>query len=139
MEITLSSPESLWARLTKRLTSYATVGFTTFLVDLSLIWLFVWWFKITEPFAIGIAFLIAFHINYVLLRCWVYRKSQEKMPKTYTYFITLAIAVTFILPTLVVWFENLFGLDMFIARVTVGTLLGSVGFLFNTFFNFKLL
>jgi putative flippase GtrA len=137
MEVTQSSNESLWKRLTKRFSSYTSVGTATFLLDLFLIWLFVMLFDITEPIAIGIAFLTAFHINYFLLRFWVYRKSKEKMPKTYAYFITLAVAVTFMLPTLVIWFENWFGLEMFAARVVVGCLLGLIGFSFNTFFNFK--
>lgn len=137
MEITQSSDNTLWQRLWARFSSYTSVGFATFLLDLAFIWLFVWFFEIREPFAIGIAFLIAFHINYVLLRFWVYQKSKEKMPKTYTYFVTLAIAVTFLLPTLVTWLENLLDLEMFTARVLVGSLLGLIGFSFNTFFNFK--
>lgn len=137
MTVTSSSSQSLLKRLTNRFSSYTTVGTATFIFDLFLIWLLVWWFGITEPLAIGVAFLIAFHINYALLRFWVYRHSQEKMPKTYAYFITLAVAVTFILPTLVTYFEQWFGLDMFVARVVVGCLLGLIGFSFNTFFNFK--
>jgi len=139
MNVTPSSHESILNRFVSRLSSYSVVGFSTFLIDLSLIWVFVNLVKLSEPIALGAAFLIAFHINYLVLRLWVYRKTLEKVPRTYTYFVTLAIAVTFIIPTMVVWFESLFGLEMFTSRILVATLLGMIGFSFNTFFNFRVL
>lgn len=137
MQLTQSSNESFWKRLIARFSSYTSVGVSTFLFDLALIWFFVIIFGITEPFAIGVAFLIAVHLNYTILRFWVYRKTPEKMPRTYTYFLTLAIGATFIIPTLVTWFEATLGLDMFLARVIVGGIIGLIGFAFNTFLNFR--
>jgi len=138
MTLTSSSSQPLWKRLIDRFGAYTAVGFTTFLIDLALIWILVH-FGIPESLAIGSAFLIAVHLNYATLRLWVYRKSQERNVRTYTYFVTLAIVVSGIIPMFVHWFQTWFGLEMFTARIIVAMILGLIGFSFNTFFNFRLL
>jgi len=139
MDIASSSGAPPFVRLFERFSSYIVVGFSTFLFDLSLIWLFINKLNVSESTAISIAFLIAVHINYTALRYWVYQKTHEQLPRTYTYFITLALSSAVILPSLVVWCQQMLGVEMFKARVIVAAVLGTIGFLFNTFFNFKLL
>jgi putative flippase GtrA len=139
MSVIPSSTDPWWQRLINRFGAYTTVGFTTFLIDLALIWIFINLLHIRESLAIGAAFLIAVHLNYAALRWWVYRKTHERNTRTYSYFVTLAIIVSFIIPTLVGWFEVWFDLEMFTARIIVAMILGLIGFSFNTLFNFRLL
>ncbi len=139
MEITSSSEKSFLERMTNRFSSYTAVGISTFVFDLILIGVLVSVFDVTEPLAIGAAFLIAVHINYTILRLWVYRASPEKLPRTYIYFMIFALAFTFIIPTIVMWLSSNFAIDIFYGRIAMGGINGLVGFLFNTFLNFRLL
>lgn len=139
MLITASSNQSFIRRFITRLTSYSYVGVSTFLFDLALIWLFTVFIDITQPVAIGVAFFIAVHVNYLILRFYTYRKTPEKMAKTYVYFMFFALAMSLVIPTMVLWMTNLFDLEVFVARIAIAGFIGLLSFLFNTFFNFKFL
>ena len=139
MSVIPSSDAPLWKRVIQQLSSYTSVGTGTFLFDLTFLWLLLFVFKITEPLAIGVAFLVAVHINYTILRLWTYRKSPEKLPRTYLYFIVFALIMTFLIPTLVEWLNTTFGLEVMVARIAVGTIIGLISFIYNSLLNFKLL
>lgn len=137
MGITPSSDKPFWKRMVKQLGSYSVVGTTTLILDLTLLWVLLFVFDITEPLAIGAAFLIAVHINYVALNFWTYKYSLEKVSKTYSYFLTVALALTFIIPFVVIWLSQTFTLDIMLTRITVGAIIGVLSFFFNSFVNFK--
>lgn len=120
-----------------RFREYATVGLSTFVLDMVLIIMFVHFLNVPQSIAIGAAFLIAVNTNYLLQHFWVYKHSHETPQRTYPYFISLALLATLLIPTLVMIVEDATGLSMLTARVIVGGALGVFGFCFNTFFNFK--
>lgn len=139
MTITDSSSAPLRNRLSKRFFFYSLAGTSTFALDLLLVWLLISGFGVKEGVAVMIGFLIGVHINYTLQRFWVYNHTQEKLPKTYTYFISASLFFAFILPWLVWWLKILLDVDLLVARIFAGAIIGACGFLFNTFLNFKFL
>lgn len=139
MSLTESSGKSLWLRLVERFGEYTIVGVGTFLVDLALLASFIYLLSINEPLAIGVAFFISVHLNYFILQRWVYKGSKEAPPRTYFYFILLATAMTFAIPALVIWAQDISGWNILLLRMLVGGAIGIFGFCFNTFFNFRLL
>lgn len=139
MHTTRSSAKPLWYRLLVRAGEYTTTGAGTFLVDLALVWLLLTIFTIDESLAIGIGFILAMHLNYLAQRFWVFRESPESMGRTYSYFIIFAGAGAAVIPALVELTQQQTDLELFSARIIVGTFIGIIGFTFNTFFNFKCL
>ncbi len=137
MAITPSSEKPFRTRLLEQLGSYSVVGTTTFLLDLALLSVLLFMFDITQPFAIGAAFLVAVHINYVALNFWTYKHSLEKVSRTYLYFIIVALALSFLIPIIVIWLSVTFSYSVMTMRIIVGVIIGIMSFFFNSFLNFK--
>lgn len=139
MEVTPSSDASFLTRLCRRFSSYTAVGVGTFAFDLVLLWVFLSFFAIDEAWAIGVAFLVSVHINYLILRFSVYRKSTEKVQRTYPIFIIVALLFSFIIPHFVIWLNELLGLNLLLSRILIAAVIGTASFAINTFLNFKFL
>lgn len=139
MDITPSSDSPFLTRFYRRFGSYTMVGVGTFLFDLLLLWIFLTVFAVPEARAIGVAFFISVHINYIILRFWVYSKTSEKVPRTYLFFIVVAILFSFLIPHFVIWLNELLELNLLLSRILIAAVIGTVSFLINTFLNFKFL
>ncbi len=137
MGITPSSDKPFRKRLVEQLSSYSVVGVTTFILDLALLSVLLFMFDITQPFAIGAAFLIAVHINYISLNFWTYKHSLERVSRTYLYFIVVALTLSFLIPVLVIWLSETFEYEIMTMRIIVGAIIGILSFFFNSFLNFK--
>lgn len=139
MHTTPSSKKPIAQRIALRLGEYTTTGVGTFALDLLIVWFLLYEVQLNESLAIALGFLIAMNLNYLAQRQWVYKESPESTRRTYTYFIILACAGAAAIPVMVELTQSVTNLELLPARIIVGTLIGIIGFTFNTFFNFKFL
>jgi len=137
MGITRSSDKPFLKRLVGQLGSYTVVGTTTFILDLALLWILLFVLDITQPLAIGAAFLVAVHVNYTALNFWTYKYSLEKVSRTYLNFLIVALTLAFIIPFLVIWLSETYAFNVMTMRIIVGGVIGIMSFFFNSFINFK--
>ncbi len=129
----------LLKRLLKRGSKYATVGFATFLLDLGIVAVLTAYTKFPYTISIAVGFLIAVSINFVISYHWVYAGTARRFHHGYALFICLALGGAIFISTGTVWLAESFGLSILIARLLIGGIVGVTNFLFNTFFNFRLL
>lgn len=126
-------------RLARRAIGYSSVGMSTFALDLSIVAVAHHWFAMPFPAAVAIGFLVGISINYAICYHVIYHGTEQKFLLGFLFFVGIAlIGVTLVTSAVVVLVER-FGIALLLARVLVGAVTGSVNFLINTFFNFKML
>lgn len=121
----------------KRFGRYAIVGVSTFLLDLGMLYAAVSLIGIPYYISTPCSFLIAISINYALSRHFVFSGTYRSWSHGYTYFALVALAGAAATTSLVaglVWF---FGLYYIFARIIVAGIVGMGNYLFNLYFNFK--
>jgi putative flippase GtrA len=121
----------------KRFIKYFSIGFSTFLFDLFLIFLIVELFGVDDVLAAGIAFLIAVTVNYFFLRRYAFSETREGVAKTYTFFIVMATVGFFSITGLMYLFVKVLEINYLFSRAFIASMVGAVGYLINIFFNFK--
>lgn len=128
-------------RITKkgiiRALKYFSVGASTFLFDLLLLFIFVDYFGMGEVGAAGIAFLIAVTINYFISRKFVFAETERKAMSGYMIFIGFAglgfVAVTSLMYLCVEVLEY----NYLVSRIIIAAFVGIWNYLNNLYFNFK--
>ncbi len=129
----------LLKRLLKRGSKYATVGFATFLLDLGIVAILTTYTELPYTISIAIGFLVAVSINFAISYHWVYAGTARRFHHGYALFICLALGGAIFISTGTVWLVESFGFSIIVARLLLGGIVGVTNFLFNTFFNFRLL
>ncbi len=127
----------LWQPTVFRFLRYTLVGGSTFLFDLALLYLITTYAGVPYYLATPGAFLVAVSINYLVSRRFVFRGTERGHALGYSYFITAALggaAVTTLGVTLLVTYV---GLYFMLARILIALLVGTMNYLFNLFYNFK--
>lgn len=112
------------------------MGISTFLIDLSLVFLFTH-LGVPEAIAVGLGFFIGVSINFYLSYHYVFKGTTRKQSTGYIFFLSIAaLGILVIVPgTLLV--KELLGVNLYIARIMVAGNVGMVNFLLNNFLNFK--
>lgn len=126
-------------RLLRRGSKYATVGLATFLLDLGIVAILTTYTKLPYTISIAIGFLIAVSINFTISYHWVYAGTARRFHHGYVLFICLALGGAIFISVGTVWLVESFGFPILVARLLIGGIVGVTNFLFNTFFNFRLL
>jgi putative flippase GtrA len=120
-----------------RFFKYSSVGVSTFLLDLLMLYIFVSFFQINYIIATGLAFLVAVSINYIVSRKLVFNKTETFFTKGYIKFITIAtIGVTLTLGGMYI-LVTIVGIYYLLARCFISALVGMGNYLFNLYYNFK--
>lgn len=121
----------------QRFLKYSTVGTTTFLFDLFLLWLFTDVMAINYLLAAGVAFVVAVSINYVLSRRYVFRDSLRSVGSGYVNFLLIAgMGLLFVVGGMYVLVE-FFVLPFMAARVVIAAVTGFWNYLMNLYVNFS--
>ena len=115
------------------------VGFATFLLDLGILFTLVKFTAVPYSFAVAIGFLIGVSINFSISYYWVYAGTTRRFHHGYFLFLIVAIIGAFVITISTSWLVEVFALPLLVARVMVGGVVGVIGFLLNTFLNFRLL
>ena len=120
-----------------RFLRYTLVGGGTFGFDLLLLYVVTEYLGVPYYVATAGAFLVAVSINYFISRRFVFKGTQRSLHGGYLYFITLALAGAAITTAGVALLVTYVGLYYMVARVLVAFIVGTINYLSNLFFNFR--
>ena len=123
----------------RRFTQYSTVGVSTFALDLLLIYCFTTYLGMGTAAAVGLGFAIAITVNFLCSYYWVYRGTDRDTLSGYLIFVTLATLGLSIVLTGTLLLQQLFGMNIYLARSIVAGIVGLANFVINTFFNFRMI
>ena len=93
----------------------------------------------TFSVSLTIGFGIGVTVNFLLQYFVVYAGTPQRFLTGYGFFVTLAIVNLFIMVHGAWFLYETMGVPFLAARLAIGSVTGSINFLLNTFFNFKLL
>ena len=120
-----------------RFVRYTAIGTLTFLFDLGMLYVAVSWLGVAYYVATPLSFLVAVSGNYALSRQLVFAGTERSWHGGYTFFIVAALLGASITTLLVAFLVSYFGLYFLTARVLVAVVVGVANYLFNLYFNFK--
>lgn len=120
-----------------RFCKYSSVGVSTFLFDLVLLYALVEFFQVQYLIATGAAFIIAITINYSLSRCFVFSETVRPIRSGYIIFLLIAGMGLVWVTGLMYLFVGVFGAPLLISRVIVAGIVGMWNYLMNLYLNFK--
>ncbi|MBM3271673.1 GtrA family protein [Candidatus Kaiserbacteria bacterium] len=121
----------------KRFARYASVGVSTFLLDLALIYAAVTYLHAPYAPAVFVSFLIAVSCNYALSRAHVFKGSERKWHHGYASFMGVALIAASVTTGLATALVSLLGVQFLVARTIIAGLVGMGNYLFNLYVNFK--
>lgn len=122
----------------RRFSRYASVGVSTFLFDLGILYIAVTGFGVAYYVATPIAFLIAVSINYAVSRSYVFRGTTRVWSHGYIYFLCVAGIGVIATTTLVAFLVSFLALHYLFARVLVAGIVGFANYFFNLYVNFNI-
>ncbi|MEK7639454.1 MAG: GtrA family protein [Patescibacteria group bacterium] len=125
-------------RLSKRFIKYTTVGTGTYLFDVFLIYLFRTFGHLPDGTAVALGFIIAVSVNFLFSYFWVFQGTRRTKLLGYAYFVGLATIGLFIIVNGTLYLHQNLNLNLYLARTIIAGLVGTMNFLINTFFNFKM-
>jgi len=120
-----------------RFLRYTLVGGSTLLFDLALLYLVTTYLGVPYYIATPLAFLVAVSINYMVSRRFVFKGTERGHVYGYSYFITAALVGAGITTLGVTVLVTYAGLYFMFARVLIACVVGIGNYLFNLFYNFK--
>lgn len=120
-----------------RFLRYALVGGGTFGFDLILLYVVTEYFGVPYYLATAGAFLIAVSMNYFISRRFVFKGTERSLHRGYAYFITIALLGAALTTAGVALLVTYAGLYYMVARVLVAFVVGTINYLSNLFFNFR--
>jgi putative flippase GtrA len=122
---------------TTRFLKYSLVGFSTFAVDLFLLYVLTDFFLLPYLLSTGLAFLIAVSANYYVSRRLVFSQTTRKITHGYYAFIIIAGVGLILVISLMALFVELFDWNYLISRVVIAGVVGIWNYAMNLFVNFK--
>jgi len=122
---------------TLRFFRYVSVGVSTFLFDMLLLYIATTLLGVPYYISTPIAFLIAMTINYLISRRFVFTGTERKIHHGYMYYVVLGVSAASVITGLVTILVEHVGFNYLVARTIVSGLVGIFGYLFNLYFNFK--
>lgn len=120
-----------------RFLKYSVVGFSTFALDLLLLYILVEMLLVQQVLASGIAFSVAVSINYVLSRRYVFKSTLRSVKVGYLNFIIIALVGLLIVTSGMYVMTILSNVHFLIARVIVAAVTGFWNYLMNLYVNFR--
>jgi len=121
----------------KRFVSYASVGVSTFLFDLFLLFVLIDFFHVQHILATGMAFLIAVSFNFLISRKVVFKGTERPPGKSYVAFILIAgMGLVFVTGLMYVAVDIL-GIYYLLSRILIAGVVGMWNYLLNLYVNFK--
>ena len=120
-----------------RFLKYSSVGVSTFLFDLFLLYLFIDYLNIYYVYATAVAFAVAVSINYVLSRRFVFKGTLRSAHAGYGVFLLIALAGLCAVTGLIVVFVEVLHMHYLPSRVIIAGIVGMWNYLMNLYVNFK--
>lgn len=126
-------------KLIRRGSRYSIVGLGTFLLDMGILSVLLTWTPMPYPLAVALGFFTGVSINYYIAYHWVYAGTVQTFYHGYSFFIIVAIGGVLVITLSTTILVEFFYIPIFIARIFMGAIIGTVNFFVNTFFNFRIL
>jgi len=120
-----------------RFLKYSFIGSSTFILDLSILYILTDIFLINYLTSTSIAFIIAVSINYYLSKNFVFTKTTRKTDHGYYYFLIIAGTGLIFVIILMKFFVEILLLNYLLSRILVAGIVGMWNYLINLYFNFK--
>jgi putative flippase GtrA len=121
----------------KRFFRYTAVGGSTFLFDLSLLWVQIEKFHVYYLHAAVSSFLIAVSVNYLLSRRWVFKGSARRLAAGYLYFFKTAVAGALTTGFLMWLFSTTTNGNYLLIRIIIAAIIGIGNYLIHLYLNFR--
>jgi putative flippase GtrA len=126
-----------FARLAKRFLNYSFVGTGTFLLDLLLIYILKSTTSLEDSVIVGLAFLVAVSINFVISYYFVFRGTSRDRLTGYLSFLFVAVIGMQIIIYGTISIQAWAGINLYAARIIMSSFVGVGNFAFNNFINLK--
>lgn len=120
-----------------RFIKYTSISGTTFLFDLFLLFFLIDVCKLHYLIATGVAFVVAVSINYCITRKYVFSKTLRSIHYGYIAFLSIATFGMISVLTLMTVFVEIFQWNYAVSRISIACVIGTINYLLNLFFNFK--
>jgi putative flippase GtrA len=120
-----------------RFLKYASIGVSTFLLDLGMLYVFTEFLHVHYLIASGVAFVIAVSINFLFSRHFVFKGSERSMKAGYVIFLMIAGTGLLLVVGLMHVLVGILGFPVLVSRVGVAGVVGVWNYLMNLFVNFK--
>jgi len=116
---------------------YGSVGTSTFLFDLGIVFFLINVFDVHYLHAVAIGFVVGITLHYAISRLWVFKGTERTIHHGYLYFVTAGIVSLTTVLLLVSILVGGLGMPLIIARPMISAVVGSANYLFNLYLNFK--
>ena len=123
----------------RRFFQYSMVGVGTYALDLCLIFIFKTFLNFPDAIAVGLGFLIAVSINFLISYIWIFKGTDRHHATGYMYFVGIAIFGLGVIVVGTLSIKTLLGIDLYIARTIVAGIVGILNYTLNSVFNFKMI
>lgn len=120
-----------------RFLKYFIVGFSTFLLDLALLYSLTSLLSFNYLWSAGVSYLIAVSINYILSRKLVFSQTERPLDTGYYFFVLIALVGALAVMGFMALLVSTLGFNYVVARILVAGLIGMGNYLINLFLNFK--
>jgi putative flippase GtrA len=120
-----------------RFFKYGTVGVSTFLLDILLLYIFVNVLGFTYLFATALAFLMAVSVNYVISRKLVFQRTETAHKEGYRAFIGVALASALFIVLAMYVLVDILGTNYLLARTLISSLVGAGNYSYHLYITFK--
>lgn len=125
------------ARGAHRFLKYSSVGVSTFVLDLALLFFFTDVLGVYYVLSAGIAFSIAISINYVLSRTHVFSETTRALESGYVLFFLIAGAGLIAVLGLMYLAVDVLGFGYIISRIVIAGFVGFWTYGMNVYVNFN--
>lgn len=122
-----------------RFLKYTFFGALAFSLDIGLLYLLRDVVGVPYYFAVPTAFMIATSLHYIALRTLVFHDTERLPVEGYFYFLFIMVTNALLVTAVVVGLVELLAVNLYVARIGVGTIFGFISFFLNSRYNFKVL
>jgi len=120
-----------------RFAKSTSVGVSTFLFDLVLLFVLTDFFGMNYVIAAGLAFLVAVTLNYFISRRFVFKGTERSVHHGYLFFLGIVGTGLVFITGLMYVLVDVVGLPMLPSRILIAGVVGIWNYLMNLHFNFK--
>ncbi len=117
---------------------YSTIGVSTFLLDLALLFILTDVVGVHYVLAAGVSFAIAISINYMLSRQHVFAESTRTMHAAYGIFLVIGATGLLLVMGLMCLTVDVFGFNYIASRIVIAGVVGIWSYLMHLYLTFKL-
>lgn len=120
-----------------RFVKYSSVGITTFILDLMLLYIFTDLFLWNYILSAGVAFIVAVSVNYYFSRKLVFKGTLRSVHSGYGIFLIITGVGLVAVTGLMFVFVDMFLWNYLLSRVVIAGIVGLWNYLMNLYVNFQ--